>query len=149
MTVGVPSRYFVTAMPSSLLRNLVMEISFSSIKLPTASLSSRKPPMAAYKNLVTDTSFEARYFVIAVSLEERNLVTVTSRNLVTVMSLVSRICTSPGHQIRPETNWLETERFRSTYEKHIYRTYSQVSHNSQLLLMREHYMDKNKINTSM
>ena len=90
MTVGVPSRYFVTAMPSSLLRNLVMEISFSSIKLPTASLSSRKPPMAVYKNLVTDTSFEARYFVIAVSLEERNLVTVTSRNLVTVMSLVSR-----------------------------------------------------------
>ena len=47
--------------------------------------------MAASMNLVTETSFySSRNLVTAVSSEPKNLVTVESRNFVTVMSFVSR-----------------------------------------------------------
>ena len=47
--------------------------------------------MVISRNFVTETSFWFRYLVTAVSFASaKNLVTVVSRNFVTVMSLVSR-----------------------------------------------------------
>ena len=66
-------------------------MSFSSMNCWTAASSRSMPAMAAWRNLVTVMSFEAKYLVTAVSLAaDKNLVTVTSKNLVTETSLVSR-----------------------------------------------------------
>ena len=80
----------VTAIPSSSeFRNFVYMV--SKVKPATAWSSSIILAMAAWRNLVTVMSLEAKYLVTAVSLESaRNFVTVVSRNFVTVMSLVSR-----------------------------------------------------------
>ena len=53
--------------------------------------------------------------------------------------MATRNNTSAGHWIHAETNWLELERFWSTYEKYMYQVYSQVRHNSQWLT-RKYYM---------
>ena len=65
-------------------------MSFVSRKEAAAALSNNKPPIAACKNFVIVMSIYFRYLEKAVLFSVRNLATVRSRNLVTVMSFFSR-----------------------------------------------------------